>query len=87
MRKELGYIQKAEYGFDPDRPQYMALWVTLESKGWGVCAYKGDPDEVKKVLQSAGKNYVSQLKGVPVEVTFEGMVLSSWRVLTEVIGK
>jgi hypothetical protein len=39
-----------------------------------------------KTLSEAHKTDVAALVGVPVEVTFEGMVLDSWRVLTEVLG-
>lgn len=40
---------------------------------------------LNKVLQDAKRQTIDQLVGVPVEVTFEGMVLKSWRVLTEAI--
>lgn len=39
---------------------------------------------VDNLLRDAKVDYVSQLVGVPVEVTFEGMALKSWRILTEV---
>jgi len=38
-----------------------------------------------KILDQAKKRHVGELVGVPVEVTFEGNALKSWRVLTEVI--
>lgn len=41
--------------------------------------------KIKKLLDAAGKTELSQLKGVPVEVTFNAQSLESWRVLTEVI--
>lgn len=37
------------------------------------------------LLQDAKKDKVSQLIGIPVEVTFESMTLKSWRVLKEVL--
>ncbi len=40
---------------------------------------------IADTLRAAKKRYVSELKGVPVEVTFEGNVLKSWRILTEVL--
>jgi len=36
---------------------------------------------VKEILEKAKKQHVSQLKGIPVEVTCEGNMLKSWRVL------
>lgn len=41
--------------------------------------------EVKDILSKAKRMHVSQLKGVPVEVTCEGNILKSWRVLEEVL--
>lgn len=38
-----------------------------------------------KILTDAKKNHVEELVGVPVEVTLDGNLLKSWRVLTEVI--
>lgn len=40
---------------------------------------------VGKLLQDAQKSTIDQLVNVPVEVTFEGNSLKSWRILTEVI--
>lgn len=40
---------------------------------------------VDGLLKAAKKQSVSELVGVPVEVTFDGMCLKSWRILTEVI--
>lgn len=40
---------------------------------------------VDELLAQAKVERVEQLKGIPVEVTFDGNVISSWRVLTEVL--
>ena len=40
---------------------------------------------ISKLLHDAKKRFVSELKGVPVEVEFEGNALKSWRILTEVL--
>lgn len=40
---------------------------------------------VDDLLHKAKKNNVAELKGVPVEVIFEGNTLKSWRILTEVL--
>lgn len=40
---------------------------------------------VNALLVKAKKNNLDQLKDVPIEVTFEGNMLKSWRILEEVI--
>jgi len=40
---------------------------------------------INQMLIEAKKRDISELVNVPVEVTFEGNVLKSWRILTEVI--
>jgi hypothetical protein len=40
---------------------------------------------LSKLLKDAKVNSVDKLKGVPVEVTFDGNMLKEWRILTEVI--
>lgn len=49
---------------------------------------KGYDDTMRflsKLLKDAKVSSVDQLKGVPVECTFDGMMLKEWRILTEVI--
>ncbi len=38
-----------------------------------------------QLLADAKKEKVSELKGVPIEITFENRTLKSWRVLSEVL--
>lgn len=40
---------------------------------------------ISKLLKDAKVNSVDKLKGIPVEVTFDGNLLKGWRILTEVI--
>ena len=40
---------------------------------------------INKILTEAKKSRTQQLIGVPVEVTFNGNLLQSWRILTEVL--
>jgi hypothetical protein len=40
---------------------------------------------LSKLLNAAKVDSVDKLKGIPVEVTFEGNILQEWRVLTEVL--
>lgn len=41
---------------------------------------------LRDLLQKANKRTVDELVGVPVEVTFRGNTLDSWRVLDEVLA-
>lgn len=40
---------------------------------------------VSTLLKNAKVDTVDKLKGIPVEVTFDGNMLQEWRVLTEVL--
>jgi hypothetical protein len=40
---------------------------------------------LSKLLKDAKVDSVDKLKGVPVEVTFDGNMLKEWRILTEVL--
>lgn len=40
---------------------------------------------LSKLLNDAKVDSVDKLKGIPVEVTFDGNLLKEWRVLTEVL--
>lgn len=40
---------------------------------------------LSKLLKEAKVDSVDKLKDIPVEVTFDGMLLHEWRILTEVI--
>ena len=40
---------------------------------------------ISTLLKDAKVNSLSELKGKPIEATFEGMMLVDWRVLTEVL--
>jgi hypothetical protein len=40
---------------------------------------------VSKLLKDAKVDSIDKLKNIPVEVTFEGMSLKEWRILTEVL--
>lgn len=40
---------------------------------------------VNKLMKAAKVNRFEELKDVPVEVTFEGNTISSWRILVEVL--
>ena len=40
---------------------------------------------LRDILKAAKKQHIAELIGVPIEATFDGLKLSSWRVLTEVL--
>lgn len=40
---------------------------------------------ISRLLDDAKVSSIEELNGIPVEATFDGNVLKSWRVLTEVI--
>ena len=40
---------------------------------------------VRDLLRDAKKKTVDQLRGIPVEVTFDGLALKNWRILKEAI--
>lgn len=40
---------------------------------------------INTLLKESNKDSLDELKNVPVEVTFDGMTLKSWRILTEVL--
>lgn len=41
--------------------------------------------ELNRIMREAKVYDVNRLKGIPVELTFEGNVLKDWRVLSEVL--
>jgi len=40
---------------------------------------------ISDLLKQAKVDSIDQLKGIPIEITFDGMTLQSWRILTEVL--
>jgi hypothetical protein len=58
-----------------------STWSESDRDGW----YAEIMRYVSKLLKEAKVDSVDKLKGKPVEVTFEGNTLKSWRILTEVL--
>lgn len=97
MRVELGKISNVYFGYN----EYcFGLHLELSGQGWGTCTsydynpnYKGDVipyelkmiDNIQKLLKDAKVDKVEQLKGKPIEVTFESNLLKGFRILTEVL--
>lgn len=107
-RKDLGRIERAEFGWGGYQDAMLGLSLTFAGKAWGVSHFDGTwgtkrsehaqwTEEsrvtqlgevvmrLKDTLKAAKVDSVSKLVGKPVECTFEGMTLKSWRVLEEVL--
>jgi hypothetical protein len=56
-------------------------WTEEDRDGW----YAEIMRYVSSLLKDAKVDSVDQLKGKPVEVTLDGNMLKSWRILTEVL--
>lgn len=108
MRKELGKIKTASFGWGGYQDAMLGLSVSLGGDGWGVADFWGnwgiersehakwsEEDRLrylgeavmrlKGILDDAKVRTVADLIGVPIEATFDGMKLESWRVLKEVL--
>lgn len=109
LRKELGRITKASFGWGGYQDVMIGLSVSLGGQSWGVDDFHGAwgndralnaqwTEEsrlthlgnacmfLRDLLKAAKVSDVSALVGTPIEASFDGQKLSSWRVLTEVIG-
>lgn len=75
-----GYGSQTFVGGWATRPEH-AAW-TIEDQ---MASYAQAMVLVRDTLTSAKRRTVDQLRGIPVEVTFDNGMLKAWRVLTEVI--
>lgn len=94
MRKELGKINSAEFMVEDGRVGFV---FELGGEGWGVCSahvtYEQSASKnlynhcyvVMQYLKDAKKRKLSELVGKPIEACFEGNILQSFRILTEVL--
>lgn len=93
----LGGYQDAQFGITFDLGgdgwgvgDFHGTWAT-HSKGckWTVedqrSAFADTAEYIRDLLKAAKVHSVDRLVGIPVEVTFDGNCLKSWRVLTEVL--
>lgn len=67
-------------GYWADRSDFAKWSIEDQEK-----AFVGTAKLVRDTLRKAKKRDVASLVGIPVEVTFEGNLLKSWRVLEEVL--
>jgi hypothetical protein len=69
--------------WDPERIKWSknCQW-TEEDRDKG---YSETMRYLSKLLKDANVSSVDKLKGIPVEVTFDGNILKEWRILTEVL--
>ena len=72
---------KGGWGVDMDCSSESCKWDEVDRSKWfdETCRF------VSQILMKAKKQYISQLVGVPVEVTFDGNSLRDWRILEEVL--
>jgi hypothetical protein len=56
-------------------------WSESDRDGW----YAEIMRYVSTLLKEAKVNSVDELKGTPIEATFDGNMLKEWRILTEVL--
>jgi hypothetical protein len=94
---KLGYNNDGQFGFTIElRGQ---SWGTVDF--WGTwsewseyCKWSVDDQnkiftesllKMKKLLKDAKRDTLEKLNGAPIEATFEGCLLKSWRILTEVL--
>ena len=96
-----GGYQDAQFGITLTLGSDIGMWGTGDFRGfWGPAisarsakwtgrdrdkAYANTMKFIADILTKAKKTHVVELVGVPVEVTFDGLTLKSWRVLEEVI--
>lgn len=108
LRKELGRISSARFGWGGYQDAMIGLSLTFEGKGWGCGHFEGawgidrseyakwsEEDRIRQLgetclllrdtLKAAKVQDVVSLIGTPIECTFEGNGLQSWRVLEEVL--
>src|SRR3954466_12269247 len=98
MRTELGKIKKVKFGAGGYQDAMTGFSFELGGDSWGVNDFWGHwlepkfaPDmaavivKVRRILIEAKVDDITKLEGIPVEVTFNGMMLDSWRVLKEVL--
>ena len=107
MRKELGKISSASFGYGGYQDAMVGFSLSFESGGGGVSTFEGSWPLTEDVpvaqrhsreklaiaavlrltetIQKAKVHNVSELVGIPVELTYDGQMLKSWRILDEVL--
>lgn len=85
IEKRLGKISEIKVGFGGYDDVMFGLTFTLGNDSWGTMDFTTDFNKLKDLLKESKKTYVEQLINVPVEVTFDGLLLKEWRILTEVL--
>lgn len=89
---------QANFGYGGYQDAMIGASFSLGGKDWAVsdfwgCFLRDDAGpamfevcgKVKDLLDAAKMNRMQDLGGIPIEATFDGLKLSSWRVLTEVL--
>ena len=66
--------------FSFKRSEY-AKWTDDDRQNENLQAYK----KIQELMEAAKVNDLNQLKNIPIETTFDGNLLKSWRILKEVL--
>jgi hypothetical protein len=97
VRLGAGGYQDAKYGFTLDLgsgcwsvTDFWGTWADhSEGCEWSIAdqqqKFLASFMRVKELMRDAGVDDFSKLKNVPVEITFEGNTMKSWRIMTEVL--
>ena len=94
--EKIGKIFDAQYGFFNKRfglhlqfgsqNQWNVMWSELlKSEEDETASYKEHTERIQKILQQYSISTIEQLRNLPVSCTFKDNVLTSWRILTEVL--
>jgi hypothetical protein len=98
MEKKLGKITSVKFGLGGYQDAMLGLSVGLGDGSWGVGDFKGmwDAESVKRsdytkwTEEDRSKGYDETMRYLSTllkdaEVTFDGVMLKEWRILTEVL--
>lgn len=89
ITKELGRIKEARVGFGGYQDTVFGVDFSLGNRDMSVGDFWGANERTWSRLQAALTDAkvqsVDKLKNAPIEMTFEGSRLSTWRILTEVL--
>jgi len=93
--KVLGKIRSATFGIND--VDMLGVTFDLAGESWACGEFWGEVPKfinvsfgkialrIRKLLLAAKKDSIEELAGTPIEAEFDGNLLKSWRVLTEVV--
>lgn len=90
-KTELGKITAARVGFGGRDDGWFGITFHLESGGFGAVTdfwplrNPNVVDNLTRLMKEASVKNASDLEATPIEVTYDGDRMDSWRILTEVL--